>query len=170
MSLARLLWLALIAALVVLPVRHFVGEPIYVASPSMEPTLSVGQHALLDKIALRFREPARGEIVVFRSPVEEHDSIKRVVALPGETVELRDKKVYLNGKPLEEPYAVHRRASEKLKGDDLGPFVVPERHLFVLGDNRDESLDSSVWTDPSTGAPQPFLPIRAVRGLFRGAR
>ncbi|MFA6319169.1 MAG: S26 family signal peptidase, partial [Elusimicrobiota bacterium] len=65
-------------------------------------------------------------------------------------------------------YVQHTRSEEKLQGDDLGPLTGPEASLFVLGDNRDESKDSSVWTDPATGEPLRFLPLANVRGLVRG--
>jgi signal peptidase I len=169
LSLGRFFQLFLIAAAATLGLRSCIGEPIYIATASMEPTLPVGSHGFLDKMTLRLREPRRGEVIVFRSPFEEKgDLVKRVIALPGDTVELRAKKVVLNGQPLEEPYVVHSRADEKLKGDDLGPLKVPDGHFFVLGDNRDESNDSSVWTDPKTGQAQPFVDSGEVRGLLRG--
>ena len=92
MGLLRLLKLVAIALAVVLPGRALLGEPVYVASPSMEPTLRTGTLLVLDKLTLRMREPQRGDILSFRSPVEKDvDLIKRVVGLPGETVELKEK-------------------------------------------------------------------------------
>lgn len=167
-SLARILFLAAGAAAVVLPLRAYVGEPISIASGSMEPTLAVGEHVLLDKLTLRSRPPRRGEIVIFRCPVGDHgDMGKRVIGLPGETVELRAKAVYIDGRRLDEPYTQHTRAGERLDGDDLGPLTVPQDAIFVLGDNRDQSDDSSVWRDQS-GRRVPFVPLRDVRGLVRG--
>jgi signal peptidase I len=165
--LARLLTLTLFAAFIALAFRAVVGEPIYIASPSMEPTLKVGQRAILDKVSFRFRGPQRGEIIVFQSPTgEDHDSVKRVIALPGETIELKEKKVVVNGQELAEPYIQHVRADERLQGDDFPATQVPAGHLFVLGDNRDESNDSSVWRD-AQGHPMPFLPLRRVLGKVR---
>src|SRR4051812_29052662 len=83
MELGRLLKLFAIALAVVLPVRAWVAEPIYVASPSMEPTLRTGTLLVLDKLTLRVRGPRRGDVLSFRSPVSEHDLLKRVIALPG---------------------------------------------------------------------------------------
>jgi signal peptidase I len=169
MSFGRLLFLFCIAAVGALLLRLFVFEGVYVATGSMEPTLPVGTHAVLDKVTLSLREPRRGEIIVFSSPVPPHeDMIKRVIALPQETVEMREKKVYVDSNPLDEPYARHTRPDEKLKGDTFEPMTVPRLHLFVLGDNRDESNDASVWTDPKTGEPVRFLPLMRVRGLLRG--
>ena len=165
---ARLLLLVVIALAVVLPVRLWVAEPIYIASASMEPTLPVGLHAFLDRLTLRLRAVRRGDIIVLRPPVGgAQDMVKRVIALPGETVELRAKKVFLNGQELDEPYVEHKRSQERLEGDDLGPLTVPPASLFVLGDNRDESRDSSVWRDDE-GRRVYFVPERNVRGLVRG--
>jgi signal peptidase I len=160
-SLGRLVFLIGVALAVVLPVRAFVIEPIVIASPSMEPTLPTGARAWTDKVTLHFRQVRRGEVIVF-APQEEGDKelVKRVIGLPGDVIEIRDKKVFINGKPFEDDYAIHKREGERLQGDNLGPLTVPERHLFVLGDNRDESRDSSVWKDP-------FLPQSKVRGLVR---
>lgn len=166
MELVRFLKLFAIAAAVVLPVRTWVAEPIYVASPSMEPTLKTGTLLVLDKLTLRLRPPRRGDVLSFRSPVADHDLIKRVIALPGETVEMREKSVFINGKALEEPYVVHSRAEERLEGDNLEPLVVPPKSFFVLGDNRDESSDSSVWKDPD-GKPLRFLRLSLIQGLVR---
>ncbi len=166
MELGRLLKLIVIALAVVLPVRSWVAEPIYVASPSMEPTLKTGTLLILDKLTLRVRAPRRGDVLSFRSPVDERDLLKRVIALPGETVEMREKAVWINGKELDEPYAVHSRAGERLEGDNIGPLIVPENSFFVLGDNRDESNDSSVWKD-AEGNPVHFLRLALIQGLAR---
>ena len=160
---ARLFALALA---VVLPVRSWVMEPIVIASGSMEPTLRVGTLLILDKWTLRGRAPQRGEIVSFRSPVSDEDMVKRVIAVPGDVIELRDKKVVLNGKVLDEDFAVHRREKETLDGDSLGPLTVPPNSFFVLGDNRDESDDSSVWKN-SSGARVYFLSKPALQGIVR---
>lgn len=166
MELGRLLKLLAIALAVVLPVRGLVAEPVYVASPSMEPTLKTGTMLILDKMTLRTRPPRRGDILSFRSPVDEHDLLKRVIGLPGETIEMRKKAVFINGKELDEPYVVHSRAGENLEGDNMAPLVVPEKGYFVLGDNRDESNDSSVWKD-ADGQPLRFLRLRLIQGIVR---
>ncbi len=153
----------------VLACRRWVAEPIYIASDSMAPTLNKGTHLILDKLTFRFRPPARGEIISFRSPVgEEHESVKRVIAVGGDTVELREKKVYLNGEPQLESYAWYERAGENLKGDTMPPVTVPPGKLFLLGDNRDNSNDSASWVDPATGRPPLLLPVAEVTGKVRG--
>ncbi len=162
----RLLRLTAIAAAVVLPVRSWIAEPIVIASGSMEPTLSIGTLLILDKWTLRARPPRRGEVVSFRSPVGDEDMVKRVIAVPGDQIELRGKKVVLNGAAQDEDYAVHRRENETLEGDDLGPMTVPADSYFMLGDNRDESDDSSVWR-ASSGARVYFVSKQALQGIVR---
>jgi signal peptidase I len=164
---ARLSALLAAALLVVLPVRTWVLEPIVIASASMEPTLRVGTLMILDKWTLARRGPKRGEIVSFRSPVGADDLVKRVVAVPGDAVEIRAKKVFVNGRALDEPYAVHDRAGDRLEGDDLGPLTVPDGAYFVLGDNRDESNDSSVWKT-AAGERVYFVKASALQGFVRG--
>ncbi|TPW19754.1 MAG: signal peptidase I [Elusimicrobia bacterium] len=166
---SRILFLVSIAILLAAGLRAWVVEGIYVASGSMEPTLKTGTHLFLDKVTYRFRDPRPGEIVCFSAPVAPHEEMcKRLVAVAGQTVELKDKALLVDGKAVEERYVVHKRSAEKLVGDNLGPLEVPKEHVFVLGDNRDESKDSSFWRDPATNGPRPFVPMSRVRGLVRG--
>jgi signal peptidase I len=131
----------------------------------MEPTLAVGDHYLVNKLTYRFHGPERGDIIVFRSPVDEQTGfIKRVIAVSGDSIEMREKHVILNGKSLEEPYTEYKRAQEALEGDNLGPFKVPEGNVFVLGDDRDESFDSTTWKDAKTGEHIYFLPNSHIKG------
>ncbi len=169
MNVSRLLFLVLIAVAIVWPVRTFVVDPIYIASASMEPTLKVGDHLFLDRVTFRFRPPRRGEIIAFQSPVgENHDSVKRVIAVSGDTVEIKSKKIWLNGQEQSELYVRHSRADEILEGDTLAPMTVPQDSFFVLGDNRDESKDSASWKDPQSGKPVHFIGISSVKGKIRG--
>jgi signal peptidase I len=162
--------IALTTVLVMLSVRQWAAAPIRIASPSMEPTLKKGHLFVLDRLTFRFRPPLRREIISFRAPAgEDHGSVKRVIAVAGDTVQLKDKKVYLNGEPQYERYAYYARPGELLQGDNLGPITVPEGQLFVLGDNRDNSYDSASWKDPESGAPLHFIPLSAVSGKVRGA-
>jgi signal peptidase I len=107
---------------------------------SMEPTLHTGQYLLVDKVSYMVGEPQRGDIVVLRFPQDpRRDFIKRIIALPGEEVEVRSGVVYIDGKPLEEPY---------IRDKPLyfyGRQRVPPNQYFVLGDNRNNSHDSHVW-------------------------
>ncbi len=120
-------------------VRPVIAAPFYVGSESMVPTLRVWDRLLINKLAYDFSGPNRGDIVLFESPSGAKDPlIKRVVGLPGETIELRDGTLYVNGEPREEPYLRERRPD----GRSYGPQKVPEDHVFVMGDNRANSFDS----------------------------
>jgi signal peptidase I len=161
----RLLTLIAIGVFLAVLLRVYVVEGIYVASASMEPTLATGTNFFLDKLTFRFRAPERNDIIVFPSPVkQEHDLVKRVIALGGDTIEIRDKVVILNGAPLKEDYVKHTRSAELLQGDNIPPMTVPDGMLFVMGDNRDESGDSRDWTDPKSGEHSYFISVKDVIG------
>ena len=120
-------------------VRPFVAEVLFIPSGSMAPTLEAGDRVLADKIAYRLADPRRGDLTVFEAPGEGGGlSIKRVAGLAGDTVEIRDGVLHVNGEPWREPY-VDRRLND---GNFFGPVEVPEGYVFVLGDNRSNSLDS----------------------------
>jgi signal peptidase I len=165
MKFGRLMFLALIAVGVTALLRTFVVDVVSVASGSMAPTLDIGAHYLVNRLVFRFRDPRRGEIIVFTNPVDgKTGTIKRVIAVGGDTVERRDKKVYLNGQGIDEPYAVYKRAKDILEGDNLGPIQIPRESVFVLGDDRDESFDSATWKNAQTGARIYFLPMANIKG------
>jgi signal peptidase I len=125
----------LIFFLIQLVLRNF-----RVVGSSMEPNLHNGQHLIIDKLSYRLHSPERGDVVVFHFPHDpSRDYIKRVIGLPGEAVEIREGRVYINGKLLEETYSVNP-GSYSSKAVE-----VPEGALFVLGDNRNNSSDSHSW-------------------------
>lgn len=160
-------WIFLIAlgVLGALVVRKFVLEGVYVASPSMEPTLTVGTHFFVEKLTFQFRSPRRGEIILFDSPVKEGVGlIKRVIALPGETIAIQNKKVYVNGQPLKEDYVTFKRRDEILVGDNISDMKVMEDSYFVMGDNRDESGDSRDWKNKETGEHIYFVQKQNIKG------
>jgi signal peptidase I len=137
--LETLLILAISFALVFGFVRPFVVEAFVIPSESMVPTLEVGDRVLANKFIYRFTEPDRGDIVVFRS-VEGggEDLIKRVIALPGDTVAVEDGTVFVNGEPVKETYV-----NEEFPDASFSATTqVPEGHVFVMGDNRMNSRDS----------------------------
>ena len=165
-----------IAVILALFVRTWVVQAFKIPTGSMENNLLIGDHLLVNKFifgptplaigraVLPVRPIERGDIVVFKYPDEpDRDFIKRVIGLPGETIELKNKKVHVNGKPLDEPY-VHfltppSNDYQEVTSYDLrerfGPVTVPADQYFVMGDNRDNSQDSRYWG---------FLPRHYVKG------
>ena len=137
----------------------FIAQATQVPTESMKPAILVGDHFFLDKFAfpanypefllkiLPNRKIERGDIVAFKPP---HDPrvpfIKRVIGLPGETLEVRDKAVYIDGRKIEDPYQYFALEEDHYAPkDDHGPVLIPEGHYFMMGDNRDNSHDSRFW-------------------------
>jgi len=165
---------ALVFALVIATlVRTFLFAPFKIPSGSMIPTIAIGDHIFATMYSYGLPVPFtdlkvfprpidRGDVIIFPYPLDPSvDYIKRVVGLPGETVEVKGQDVYVDGRKLDEPYAFfereivaeYRRQNRSLP--DFGPVSVPPGHLFVMGDNRLNSSDSRVWG---------FVPIGAVKG------
>ena len=163
-----------VAVILALFVRTFVVQAFKIPTGSMENNLLIGDHLLVNKFAfaptltgferaiLPVDPIRRGDIVVFKYPEEpERDFIKRVIGLPGDTIELKKKVVYLNGKALDEPYVRYLSPPAESSPDDVdvrvqyGPVTVPADHYFMMGDNRDNSQDSRYWV---------FLPRSYVKG------
>ncbi len=151
-----------IAVILALFIRTFIVQAFKIPSGSMLPTLQIGDHILVNKFiygvklpylnitVIPGKEPDRDAIIVFRYPEEpDKDFIKRVIAVPGDTIEIRDKNVFINNKLLDEDYAVHSDPqvipAHVNPRDNLGPITVPEDTYFVMGDNRDNSYDSRFW-------------------------
>lgn len=134
-------------------IRPFIVEAYSIPSGSMRPTLMEYDRILACKFIYHLRPPKRGEVVVFRAPPQARSPgknlIKRVIGLPGEAVAVHDGKVYINGRPLKEPYILEPPYYE------FGPYKVPKGCVFVMGDNRNDSLDSHIWGP---------LPIRNILG------
>jgi signal peptidase I len=163
--LTRFLFLVLVAIVAALLLQHFVVDIIQVTSSSMAPTVNVGSRYLLDKITFHFRKPRVGDVVAFPSPVlKGHNLVKRVIAVEGDTLQIKKKDVFINGKEIAEPYAFHSRDTVILVGDNLGPLAVPEGMAFVMGDNRDESEDSRDWKDETSGEHIYFIPTNKLLG------
>jgi signal peptidase I len=155
-----------IAVILALFIRTWVVQAFKIPTGSMEPNLLVGDHLLVDKFVfapaptaiermlLPVRDIKRGDVMVFKFPLEpERDFIKRVIGLPGETLEVKRKVVHINGTAITEPYAHFLQPLGPLgpggesgdRRDDYGPVIVPKDHYFVMGDNRDNSQDSRWW-------------------------
>ncbi len=137
-------WLGVIlgALLVALLIKTFLLQAFYIPSRSMEPTLRIGDRVLVNKLSYKMHDINRGDIVVFERPPDEppdaiKDLIKRVIALPGETISSENGHVFIDGRPLEEPYLEPGTLTE-----NLPPTLVPEGRIFVMGDNRGDSRDS----------------------------
>ncbi|MGK7927268.1 MAG: signal peptidase I [Spirulina sp.] len=136
-----------------LTIRTFIAEARYIPSKSMLPTLEVGDRLAIEKISYRFRKPQRGDIIVFTPPDNaircnpaqpqtlpiKDAYIKRIIGAPGDTIEVKNNRVYLNGQPLEEDYI------NDVPQYRFPAVTVPEKRYLVLGDNRNESCDSHVW-------------------------
>jgi signal peptidase I len=168
----------IVAVVLALIIRTFIVQAFKIPSGSMEDTLLIGDHLLVSKFSYgiplpftddRFLElqlPERGDVIVFEFPedrdksyFDRRDFIKRVIGTPGDTIEVRNKKVYVNGELYTIPQEVHKEPS--LVGpqygprDNMGPVTVPPGHYFVMGDNRDRSYDSRFWG---------FVPMGNIKG------
>ncbi|MPL60390.1 Signal peptidase IB [bioreactor metagenome] len=127
----------LIAVILAFFIRYFIVELYMVDGPSMRPTLLNGERLVVNKFVYRFKSPEKGEVIVFRYPRDpSRDFIKRVIAVPGDTVEIKDGRVFVNGQLLKETYIL-----EKTRGS-YPLATIPEGHIFVMGDNRNNSEDS----------------------------
>ena len=169
-----------IALLLALFIRTFILQAFKIPSGSMEKTLLIGDHILVSKFAygthipneipfldiklfddiiLSQEVPKRGEIIVFKYPKNEsRDFIKRVIGVPGDILEVRRQKVYINNQLYEEEHVWHTETPQNdrfVPRDDFGPVIVPPKHLFMMGDNRENSQDSRFWG---------FLNIDKVKG------
>jgi signal peptidase I len=158
---------AAIAILLALFIRAFVVQAFKIPSGSMEPTLLVGDHILVNKFiygvklpylqttVIPISNPERGDIIVFIYPEDKSkDFIKRVIGIPGDRIQMQDKQILVNGRPFEDKHGYYdERAGNPNRS--FGPIVVPKNHYFVMGDNRDHSMDSRFWG---------FVPSEAVKG------
>jgi len=147
----------IIALAIALFVRSFVVQAFKIPSSSMEPTLLVGDHILVNKFlygtripvigkkVFSFSKPRRGDVIVFIFPNDRSkDYIKRVIGLSGEKVEIRERKIYINDRLIEDPWGVFNSWGPSGR-DTYGPKMIPQNSLFVMGDNRDNSEDSRYW-------------------------
>jgi len=158
-------FLIVVALVVAVIIKTFLVQAFFIPSASMRDTLLEGDRVMVNKLAFRFGEPHRGDVIVFDSPLVEHDNtesflgkvvrnigealgvstpesalIKRVIALGGETIEIRDNRIYIDGVALDEPYL-----TRPVSMNAFGPLAIPEGFVFVMGDNRNQSEDGRVF-------------------------
>ena len=151
-----------IAILLALFIRTFIIQAFKIPSGSMLPTLQIGDHLLVSKfiygiklpfsgkILVPLKSPKHGDVVVFKYPEDKSiDYIKRVIGIPGDTIAIKNKKVFINDKPIDDPHAFYMtrsilRSNESPR-DNLRPITIPPGKVFVMGDNRDNSHDSRFW-------------------------
>lgn len=151
-----------IAGILAIIIRTFIVQPFKIPSESMLNTLKIGDHLFViefiygthipfsDKIILPLADPQRGDIIVFKFPMDtSKDYIKRCIAVPGDKLQIINKKVYVNDMVIEEPYIVHGEDSvlpaDVSTRDNYGPKIIPRNQFFMMGDNRDGSYDSRFW-------------------------
>ena len=139
-----------VAFVLAMLLRTFVVQAFKIPSGSMIPTLQIGDHILVNKFIYWFTKPQRGNLIVFQYPNDpSRDFIKRVIGLPGETIEVRHRQVYINGRPLKEDYPIFTEKAlnyrEVPRRDNFGPMKIPPSSYFMMGDNRDNSMDSRFW-------------------------
>ncbi len=164
---------AAIAVILALFIRTFVVQAFKIPSGSMEPTLLIGDHILVNKFVYGVKipfirkslipvgEPQRDDVIVFIYPIDrKKDFIKRVIGLPGDRIEIFEQKIYINGEPYEDKHGFFSRQHDRgsalsMPKSQLGPLTVPDAQLFVMGDNRNHSYDSRFWG---------FVPIKSVKG------
>lgn len=150
------------AIIIAIIIRTLIIQAFKIPTSSMEDTLLINDHIIANKFIygttipfkkdkiLRFTKPKRGDVVIFRYPVDPKMMfIKRCIGLPGDTIEIKDKVVYLNSRKLDEKYVFHKDLrtfpAQYAPRDNYGPIKVPEGYFFVMGDNRDFSSDSRFW-------------------------
>ncbi|MBI2474532.1 MAG: signal peptidase I [Candidatus Taylorbacteria bacterium] len=143
-SFREMLRFAIVAALIVIPIRFFIAEPYLVRQTSMVPTFLNNDYLVVEKISYRFSEPERGDVIIFRSPIENRRTlIKRIVGLPGETIEIDGNRTvikYSGGSAtLKEPYVKNFAANFS------GTYTLKADEYFMMGDNRAGSYDSRSW-------------------------
>ena len=169
----ELLKLALVAVIIILPVRFFVAQPFIVSGDSMDPTFASGQYLIVDELSYRFEAPQRGQVIIFHYPKDTTQFfIKRIIGLPGETVSIKDGNIYItevsgNTIELNEPYVKNIG-----NGQDMTTTLAAGQY-FVMGDNRPESSDSRSWgilpsNDIVGRAFLRLLPIEKI-SVFPGA-
>jgi len=138
--------IVIIALVIVVPIRYFLFQPFFVKGQSMEPNFENGDYLIVDEISYRFHDPQRGDVVVFKYPYNSSQRyIKRIIGLPGETVEIKDGKVIIINDKENQVLDESKYLSSSVQTFGNGDFVINPGEYFVLGDNRSVSADSRSW-------------------------
>jgi signal peptidase I len=145
-------------------VKNNIVQNYKIPSGAMKPTIQIGDRIIVDKLTYKNSEPKRGDIVIFPFPEDpSKDFTKRIVGMGGESIEIKNKQVFINGDPYQEDYAIYNDSNVFPKNeqprDNFGPVKIPEDSLFVMGDNRDQSYDSRFWG---------FVKKSSVKGRIKG--
>jgi signal peptidase I len=144
--LAEIVRFAIIAILIVVPIRMFVAQPFIVSGASMETTFHSGEYLIVDQLSYHFHQPHRGEVIVFRYPRDPSKFfIKRIVGEPGDTVTIENGTVYIANETDPDGFALTEAYAEKMPPAPKLTETLGDREYFVMGDNRDESSDSRTW-------------------------
>ncbi len=178
-----------VAVVIALFIKTFLIQTYTIPSGSMLDTLLIGDYIIVNRLAYKFGDPERGDVMVFEYPLEPAKSfIKRVIGVPGDRVTIRDKQVFINGEPYNEDYKQIKDdayfPSELTSRDNIDEFTVPEGKYFMMGDNRDASYDGRFWgfiskdmikgkalliywslETPEYGSPWSKMPLKALRFL-----
>ncbi|TSC74265.1 MAG: signal peptidase I [Parcubacteria group bacterium Gr01-1014_44] len=144
----ELIKVVLISLAIVIPVRYFLFQPFFVKGASMEPTFNDGDYVLIDEVSYRFRDPQRGEVVIFRSPQDRSQFfIKRVIGLPGEKIQISNNKITLFNQQNQKGFVLDESFYLDPGAPTMGNLqdTMNENNFFVLGDNRSHSSDSRLW-------------------------
>jgi len=151
----------LIALAIVIPIRMLLFQPFMVKGSSMEPNYHSSDYLIIDELSYRLRDPQRGEVVVFKYPLNpSYRYIKRIIGLPGETIEITNgevtvSKVNVAPKKIDESLYLSQKVQEEWKNTNYGPLTLKENEYFVMGDNRNNSSDSRTWG---------VLPVKNITG------
>jgi signal peptidase I len=150
----------ILSVVIALSIRTFLVQAFKIPSGSMLETIQIGDHLLVNKCIYNFKSPERGDIIVFAYVKDPSiDYLSRIIAVAGDSIEIKDKSVFINNDLVDEPYIIHGDSrifsSDLSPRDNFGPVTVPENSCFVMGDNRDNSNDSRFWG---------FVDLKNIRG------
>ncbi len=163
---------ALITAAIVLPIRFFVAQPFMVSGPSMDPTFHNNDYLIVDELSYRLEKPKRGEVIIFKRPEENKYLIKRIIGLPGDTLEFEGDKITVKNAEHPQGFLLNQSFVQNKKSEPKTTVILSETHYYVLGDNRKVSYDSLSWgpLPESAIVGRPLLRLYPfnVMGFFPG--